>query len=154
MQCRHQLQRLWPLLRGKGATFCTHQISSWKNYIYLWNMRHQISAQVRRFLLCYLSSIILVYFCDYFRVALRRHSSKMHKERAGGIPCRRCNIHVSKTAHEGNLHVKECRERFTFDCNECDAKLQTPSHLKTHKELYHDEPKYDCNFCEKKFKRK
>lgn len=106
------------------------------------------------FLLCYLSSIILVYFCDYFRVALRRHSSKMHKERAGGIPCRRCNIHVSKTAHEGNLHVKECRERFTFDCNECDAKLQTPSHLKTHKELYHDEPKYDCNFCEKKFKRK
>uniref|UniRef100_A0A8D8F5T1 Zinc finger and SCAN domain-containing protein 2 n=1 Tax=Culex pipiens TaxID=7175 RepID=A0A8D8F5T1_CULPI len=88
------------------------------------------------------------------RVALRRHGLKMHKERAGGIPCRRCNTHVSKTAHEANLHVKECRERFTFDCDECDAKLQTPSHLKTHKELYHDEPKYDCNFCGKKFKRK
>lgn len=88
------------------------------------------------------------------RVALRRHGLKMHKERAGGFPCRRCNIHVSKTAHEGNLHVKECRESFTFDCDECDAKLQTPSHLKTHKEMNHDEPKYDCNFCGKKFKRK
>lgn len=88
------------------------------------------------------------------RAGLRRHSLSLHRERDGGFPCRRCKKHIANTAHEASLHLKECRMNFTFDCDQCDARLRNASTLKTHKAAYHDEPKYCCNVCGKKYKHK
>uniref|UniRef100_A0A1Q3EYA9 Putative c2h2-type zn-finger protein n=1 Tax=Culex tarsalis TaxID=7177 RepID=A0A1Q3EYA9_CULTA len=88
------------------------------------------------------------------RGPLRRHCSNMHTEREGDFPCRRCKKHVSKTAHEANLHVKQCRMSFTFDCVLCGARLRSASLLKNHMVANHEEPKYECKVCGKKYKKK
>lgn len=88
------------------------------------------------------------------RINLRNHQRNMHKEKEGGFMCRRCRKHRSKTAHEANLHLYECNEIFTYNCDQCDAQLRNFSLLRAHKERFHEEPSYGCNFCNKKFKQK
>lgn len=88
------------------------------------------------------------------KISLRNHKYHMHREREGGYLCKRCRIHRSKTAHDANLHLYECKQSFTFTCDQCNAQLQNRSCLRVHIEQSHGEPIYGCDFCDKKFKRR
>ena len=67
--------------------------------------------------------------------------------------CEICGI-VLKNSFPSQIqyHMKIHDESKPFECNVCDKRFKRKEHLKTHQRIHTSIKKFTCEFCEKQFK--
>ena len=98
--------------------------------------------------------------CDFktkTKDSLRRHFTAMHskEEDQTCVQCNICNVTVKSQKHLKS-HIKKMHEerKDKFTCNDCGKQLLSKLSFKLHREAIHEQKKYACDICDRKFTQK